>query len=336
MSKSAPIRGMPRRIRHASSASGPASMRPAATRVAATTSAPSRVTRAPVPGPAAAGVKVVPPIAGAPAGHENTTVSSVTSPSATSDERTYGSSSASILSGCADPWSTRSPDSSRTTVTSARIRPVGVRSSDRRARPGASESMSAVTRSWSHDVASAPVTRITRRGGRANAPSSRSPASSSCGASMGPMPGRIIRDGRPAHPRWSRTTTRRASAGSSARSRRSSTSCRPIASRCSVQAGTRRKPSTRPRPYRVLRQPERFLWPTPEVARRVEDAVRETGAEVVLFGATYPLAMIGPRLAARGIPYLAAAHGFEYWLSVDAGGAQPRCGTRPRRPRASR
>lgn len=72
-------------------------------------------------------------------------------------------------------------------------------------------------------------------------------------------------------------------------------------------------------PYRVLRQPERFLWPTPEVARRVEDAARETGAEVVLFGATYPLAMIGPRLAARGIPYLAAAHGFEYWLSVMPG-----------------
>jgi phosphatidylinositol alpha-1,6-mannosyltransferase len=51
----------------------------------------------------------------------------------------------------------------------------------------------------------------------------------------------------------------------------------------------------------------------------VEEAVRETGAEVVLFGATYPLAMIGPRLAARGIPYLAAAHGFEYWLSVMPG-----------------
>ena len=72
-------------------------------------------------------------------------------------------------------------------------------------------------------------------------------------------------------------------------------------------------------PYRILRQPERFLWPTPDVARRVEEAVREMGAEVVLFGATYPLAMIGPRLAARGIPYLAAAHGFEYWLSVMPG-----------------
>ena len=29
--------------------------------------------------------------------------------------------------------------------------------------------------------------------------------------------------------------------------------------------------------------------------------------------------MLGPRLAARGIPYLAAAHGFEYWLSVVPG-----------------
>jgi phosphatidylinositol alpha-1,6-mannosyltransferase len=72
-------------------------------------------------------------------------------------------------------------------------------------------------------------------------------------------------------------------------------------------------------PYRVLRQPERFLWPTPDIAHRVEDAVHATGAEVVLFGATYPLAMIGPWLASRGIPYLAAAHGFEYWLSLMPG-----------------
>jgi len=72
-------------------------------------------------------------------------------------------------------------------------------------------------------------------------------------------------------------------------------------------------------PYRVLRQPERFLWPTPSTAARVEAAVRETEAEVVLFGATYPLALLGPRLAERGTPYLAAAHGFEYWLSVMPG-----------------
>ncbi|MGH2539753.1 MAG: glycosyltransferase family 4 protein [Actinomycetota bacterium] len=71
--------------------------------------------------------------------------------------------------------------------------------------------------------------------------------------------------------------------------------------------------------YRVFRQPESFLWPTPDVASRVEAAAREVGAEVVTFGATYPLAMLGPRLAARGFPYLAAAHGFEYWLSIAPG-----------------
>ena len=47
--------------------------------------------------------------------------------------------------------------------------------------------------------------------------------------------------------------------------------------------------------------------------------MRETGAEVVLFGATYPLAMLGPRLAKAGVPYLSAAHGFEYWLSIAPG-----------------
>jgi phosphatidylinositol alpha-1,6-mannosyltransferase len=72
-------------------------------------------------------------------------------------------------------------------------------------------------------------------------------------------------------------------------------------------------------PYRVFRQPERFLWPTPGVGRRVEAAVRAVGAEVVLFGATYPLGLLGPRLSRQGTPYLAAAHGFEYWLSVAPG-----------------
>ncbi len=72
-------------------------------------------------------------------------------------------------------------------------------------------------------------------------------------------------------------------------------------------------------PYRIVRFDRRFGWPTPSVARFVEDAVELTGAEVVLFGATYPLAALGPRLARAGTPYLAAAHGFEYWLSLAPG-----------------
>lgn len=72
-------------------------------------------------------------------------------------------------------------------------------------------------------------------------------------------------------------------------------------------------------PYEIFRQPERFLWPTPQVGRRVEAAIAACGAEVVLFGATYPLAVLGPRIVRAGTPYLAAAHGFEYWLSIAPG-----------------
>jgi phosphatidylinositol alpha-1,6-mannosyltransferase len=72
-------------------------------------------------------------------------------------------------------------------------------------------------------------------------------------------------------------------------------------------------------PFAVHRQPERFLWPTPAVADRVEDVAREVGAQVLLFGAAYPLALLGPRLARRGLPYLSGAHGFEYWLSLAPG-----------------
>jgi phosphatidylinositol alpha-1,6-mannosyltransferase len=75
----------------------------------------------------------------------------------------------------------------------------------------------------------------------------------------------------------------------------------------------------RSRPYRVLRQRDGFLWPTPATGERVRAAVVGSGSEVVLFGATYPLGLLGPGLAAGGVPYLAAAHGFEYWLSIAPG-----------------
>ena len=72
-------------------------------------------------------------------------------------------------------------------------------------------------------------------------------------------------------------------------------------------------------PYEIFREPSGFLWPTAETRRRLEEVTHATGTEVVLFGATYPLAMLGPGLAKRGIPYLTAAHGFEYWLSLAPG-----------------
>jgi phosphatidyl-myo-inositol dimannoside synthase len=71
--------------------------------------------------------------------------------------------------------------------------------------------------------------------------------------------------------------------------------------------------------YRILREPGEFAWPTPAFARRLRHVIRETESEVVLFGDAFPLAALGPRLAATGTPYLVAAHGFDYWLSVVPG-----------------
>ena len=72
-------------------------------------------------------------------------------------------------------------------------------------------------------------------------------------------------------------------------------------------------------PYEVRREPTDFIWPTPAFDARLERIVEQLGIEVVLFGDAFPLAILGPRLAARGTPYLVAAHGFDYWLSVVPG-----------------
>lgn len=69
-------------------------------------------------------------------------------------------------------------------------------------------------------------------------------------------------------------------------------------------------------PYRIVRASGRFLWPTPATRRLVWEAVDGSGAQVVVFGDAVPLAAMGPGLARRGIPYLVAAHGFDYWLSL--------------------
>ena len=72
-------------------------------------------------------------------------------------------------------------------------------------------------------------------------------------------------------------------------------------------------------PYTIVREPSEFIWPTPATASRLDEVVGSLGVEVVLFGDAFPLAALGPRLAKRGTPYLVAAHGFDYWLSVMPG-----------------
>ena len=69
-------------------------------------------------------------------------------------------------------------------------------------------------------------------------------------------------------------------------------------------------------PFEVVRERRRFVWPSPGVARRLEAVVARTGAEVVLFGDAFPLALLGSRLARNGTPSVVLAHGFDYWLST--------------------
>jgi phosphatidyl-myo-inositol dimannoside synthase len=68
--------------------------------------------------------------------------------------------------------------------------------------------------------------------------------------------------------------------------------------------------------FDIVRERRRFVWPTPAFADRVEIEIARTGAEVVLFGDAFPLALLGPRLASHGTPSVVLAHGFDYWLST--------------------
>lgn len=68
---------------------------------------------------------------------------------------------------------------------------------------------------------------------------------------------------------------------------------------------------------RVRRGPTRFLWPTPTVRRWVEAAAADFAPDVVLFGAPFPLAVLGPSLRKTlGVPYAVLTHGAE--VSVPA------------------
>ena len=71
--------------------------------------------------------------------------------------------------------------------------------------------------------------------------------------------------------------------------------------------------------FSVTRMPSDFVWPTADTAELVRRAIKENQAEVVLFGDAFPLAALGPRLERAGTPYLVAAHGFDYWMSVVPG-----------------
>ncbi len=65
-------------------------------------------------------------------------------------------------------------------------------------------------------------------------------------------------------------------------------------------------------PYRVVRERTSVLLPTPHALRHTVDLVRSTDAEVVVFGATVPLAFMGGRILRRtGVPNVCWTHGLE-------------------------
>jgi phosphatidylinositol alpha-1,6-mannosyltransferase len=68
-------------------------------------------------------------------------------------------------------------------------------------------------------------------------------------------------------------------------------------------------------PFPIHRWPSAFLWPTGELLRKIVAAATEHGSEVVLFGHGFPLPLLGPALAERGIPYVVLTHGAEVWLA---------------------
>ncbi|MDP9341163.1 MAG: glycosyltransferase family 4 protein [Actinomycetota bacterium] len=86
-------------------------------------------------------------------------------------------------------------------------------------------------------------------------------------------------------------------------------------------------------PFPVYRFPPTFLWPTGELAAKVRSVARENGSEVVLFGHGLPLGLLGPGLERRGLPYVVATHGAEYWFALLPGLAT---GLRVATSRASR
>ena len=71
-------------------------------------------------------------------------------------------------------------------------------------------------------------------------------------------------------------------------------------------------------PYTVLREATSTLLPTPTVLRHALRIIERRRPDVVVFGAAFPLALMGPRLRRRtGLPYVGFTHGLE--VSVGPG-----------------
>jgi phosphatidyl-myo-inositol dimannoside synthase len=69
-------------------------------------------------------------------------------------------------------------------------------------------------------------------------------------------------------------------------------------------------------PHRVVRWASDSMYPTPGVVDRVATLALDERADIVLFGAAAPLALMGRAVQRRtGIPYAAFMHGVEIWAA---------------------
>ena len=76
-------------------------------------------------------------------------------------------------------------------------------------------------------------------------------------------------------------------------------------------------------PYRVVREPTHPLLPTPTVARHALALIERWRPDVIVFGAAFPLGLLGRRLRARtGIPYIGFTHGLEVSTVRAPGGSR--------------
>jgi phosphatidylinositol alpha-1,6-mannosyltransferase len=62
-------------------------------------------------------------------------------------------------------------------------------------------------------------------------------------------------------------------------------------------------------PFRVVRDRDKVLLPTPALARRIDALAREIGATLIFLDPALPLGALGPRL--RAAPYVVVLHGAE-------------------------
>jgi phosphatidylinositol alpha-1,6-mannosyltransferase len=74
-------------------------------------------------------------------------------------------------------------------------------------------------------------------------------------------------------------------------------------------------------PHPVVRWPSRLMLSTPRVQDRVVELVRAERPDVVLFGASFPLALMGPKIERRtGVPFAGFTHGVEVGVARIPGG----------------